>query len=49
MEKMHWAVLPHTAYSPDLASSNFYLLGPFKEALGGKIFRANKQVTLSVQ
>jgi len=33
---MHREVLPHPAYSPDLAPSDFHLFGPLKEALGGK-------------
>jgi hypothetical protein len=30
--------IPHPAYSPDLVPSDFYLLSPFKEAIGGKKF-----------
>jgi hypothetical protein len=40
---MHWEVLPHFAYSPDLAPSDFHLFGPFDEALGGKIFRTDDE------
>jgi hypothetical protein len=42
---MHWEVLPHTACSP----SDFYLLGPLKEALEGKRFRADDEVKVSVK
>jgi hypothetical protein len=31
---MHWEVLPHPAYSPDLAPNDFHLFGPLKEAVG---------------
>jgi hypothetical protein len=33
---MHWEALPHPAYCPDLAPSDFNLFGPIKEAIGGK-------------
>jgi hypothetical protein len=33
-KKMGWTVLPHPAHnSPDLATSDYYLLGPVKDAL----------------
>jgi hypothetical protein len=35
-EEMHWEVLPHLAYSPDLAACDFHLLGPLREVLVGK-------------
>jgi hypothetical protein len=41
VEQMHWEVLPHPAYSSDLAPSDFRLFGPLIEALGGKRFRAD--------
>jgi len=46
---MQWDVLPHPAYSSDLTPSDFHLFGPLKDALGGKIFRADDEVKLSVQ
>jgi hypothetical protein len=45
---MHWKVLPHPAYSPDLVPKCFHLFGPLKETLEGKRFRADDQVKLSV-
>jgi hypothetical protein len=42
---MHWEVLPHSPYSPDLVPRNVHLLGPLKKVLGGKIFRADDEVT----
>jgi hypothetical protein len=42
LEEMRREVLPHPAYSPDLVSSDFHLFGPLKEALRGKVFRADE-------
>jgi hypothetical protein len=33
-----WEVLQHPPHRPDLAPSDFYLFGPFKTFLSGKIF-----------
>jgi len=38
--------LPHPAYSPDLAPSDFHLFGLLKDALEGKRFRADHEVTI---
>jgi len=46
---MHWEVLPHPVYSPDLAPSEFHLFGPLKEALGGNRFTADDEFELLVQ
>jgi hypothetical protein len=35
-------VLEHTAYSPDLAPSNYHLLGLLKDALWGRQFSMDK-------
>jgi histone-lysine N-methyltransferase SETMAR len=43
LEEMHWEVLPHPTYSPNLAPSDFHLFGPLKEALGGRLFRADDE------
>ncbi|PNF29048.1 hypothetical protein B7P43_G14049 [Cryptotermes secundus] len=37
---LHFVCLPHPAYSPDLAPSDFHMFGPLKEAMGGKTFRS---------
>jgi hypothetical protein len=36
LEKMHWQVLPHPAYSSDLSPSDFHMFGLLKEVLGEK-------------
>jgi hypothetical protein len=46
LEEMHWEMLPHPAYSTELVPSDFYLFGPLKEVLEGKIFRADNEVKL---
>jgi hypothetical protein len=49
MEEMHWEILIHHPYKPDLVASNFHLFIPLKEALGGKRFKAIDEVKLFVQ
>jgi histone-lysine N-methyltransferase SETMAR len=49
LKEMHWEVLPHLAYSSDLAPSDFHLFDALKEALRGKRFRADDEVKLLVQ
>jgi hypothetical protein len=49
LEKIHWEILPHPAYSPDLAPSDFHLFGPIKVALRRKRLRAGNKVKLFVQ
>jgi hypothetical protein len=44
LEEMHWEVLPHLTYSPDLEPNDFHLFGPLKEALGGKRFTAKLNI-----
>jgi len=33
LEEMHWQILPHPVYSPDLVPSDFHVFGPPREAL----------------
>lgn len=49
LEKLHWDVLPHPPYSPDLSPCDFHVFGPLKEALGGQRFRTNDEVQQFVQ
>lgn len=49
INKLQWDLLPHPAYSPDLAPSDFYLFRPLKEFLAGKRFQSNNDVIEAVQ
>ena len=42
-------MLPHPAYSPDLAPSDFHLFAPLKEFLGGKKFQTDDAVEDAVR
>ena len=44
LNKLGFEVLEHSAYSPDLASSNYHLFAPLKDALQGCKFSFNKAV-----
>ncbi|GFG40625.1 hypothetical protein Cfor_06662 [Coptotermes formosanus] len=39
LPKLKWDVLPHPAYSPDLAPSDYHSFGQMKGLLGGKRFQ----------
>ena len=39
-----WTTLPHPLYSPDLAPSDYHLVGPLKESLRGKHYSSNEEV-----
>jgi histone-lysine N-methyltransferase SETMAR len=47
--KMGWGVLPHPAYCPDLAPSDFHLFGPLKDALRGHHFQSDDDVKTAVR
>jgi hypothetical protein len=42
-------LVPFTPNGPDLASSDFHLFGPMKEALRGRRFSSDKEVIGAVQ
>ncbi|KAG5322721.1 MOS1T transposase, partial [Pseudoatta argentina] len=42
--ELHYALLPHAPYSPDLASCDFFLFPNLKKWLGGKKFTSNEEV-----
>lgn len=44
-----WTVLPHPAYSPDLAPSDFHMFGPLKEYLRGQRFGNDDAVKSAVK
>jgi transposase len=45
---LHFDTLPHPPYSPDIAPSDYHMLGPLKEAIGGKKFRSDEEVHQAV-
>ena len=49
IRNLRWDVLPHPAYSPDLAPSDFHLFGPLKDFLGGRKFQSDEEVMAAVQ
>ncbi|KAK8406844.1 hypothetical protein O3P69_007418 [Scylla paramamosain] len=53
LQELHFEVLEHPAYSPDLAPSDYHLFGPLKDALRGRRFATDQQdvwsVSLAVQ
>jgi histone-lysine N-methyltransferase SETMAR len=44
-----WTVLPHPAYSPDLAPSDFHMFGPLKNYLRGQKFEDDDAVKTAVR
>ena len=38
LKQLKWEAMEHTAYSPDLAPSDFHFFGPLKNALRGRRF-----------
>jgi histone-lysine N-methyltransferase SETMAR len=40
--------IPHPAYSPDLAPSDYHVFGPLKKALGGKKFSTDDEIKEAV-
>jgi len=48
-QKLKWNVLPHPPYSPDVAPSDYHVVGLLKGHLGGKRFHNNGEVIHDVQ
>ena len=44
LQKLHFEVLKHPPYSPDLAPSDFHLFGLVKAALRGQRFTSDEEV-----
>ena len=42
--ELHFELLPHPPYCPDLAPSDYYLFSDLKRMLQGKIFGSNEEV-----
>jgi histone-lysine N-methyltransferase SETMAR len=40
--------IPHPAYSPDLAPSDYHVFGPLKEGLSGKKFSTDDEIKEAV-
>ena len=48
LREVKWQLLPHLAYSPDLASSDFHLFGPLKDPLRGRRFGCESEPKTAV-
>lgn len=46
---MHWTVLEHPQYSPDLSPCDFHMFGPLKDSLGGERLQTNEEVEAFVR
>ena len=47
--ELHYELLPHPLYSPDLASYNFLLFPNLKKSLAGQIFEPSKEVIAATE
>ena len=48
LQKLKFEVMAHPPYNPDLSPSDYYLLGPLKEALRGRQFTSDQEVKEAV-
>ena len=48
LRELKWQLLPHPAYSPDLAPSDFHLFGPLKDPLCGRRFDSESELKSAV-
>jgi histone-lysine N-methyltransferase SETMAR len=49
LQEFGWEVFEHSAYSPDLAPSDFHLSQKLKEFLGGRRFKSDEEVKDAVK
>lgn len=49
IREIGWQLLPHPAYSPDLAPSDYHLFGPMKEPLRGVRFKDQNEIERAVK
>ena len=49
VERNGYELIPHPAYSPDLAPSNFFLFPNLKKDIRGLHFRSGEEVLMSVE
>ena len=49
LRDLHYELLEHPPYSPDLANSDFYLLPKLKLFLAGKRYSSNQEANAAVQ
>ena len=49
VEGNEYELIPHPAYSPDLAPSDFFLFPNLKKDIHGRHFRSNKEVVAAVE
>ena len=48
LHELHFELVPHPPYSPDLVPSDFFLFPNLKLWLGGKKFSSNQEVIAAV-
>ena len=49
VERNGYELIPHRAYSPDLASSDFFLFPNLKKDIRGLHFRSDEEVVMAVE
>ena len=49
LHELHFKLLPHPPYSPDLAPSNYWLFANLKRMIQGNRFGSNEEVILETE
>ena len=49
VERNGYELIPHPAYSPDLAPSDYFLFPNMKKDIRGRHFRSNEEVVAAVE